>query len=103
MSIAVSFFRQCALTLGQLCDSRVVLGILQNHCQDALWYRVPRDAPSYVDLGAYMFQQTDEYRMADTRNYRRVATIVSVDYFSGYTCINLQKLNYVFIIIEEEY
>ncbi|KAL9959972.1 hypothetical protein ACROYT_G033357 [Oculina patagonica] len=66
--------RQCALTLGQLCDSRSLLGILQSHCQDALWYRVPRDAPHYADLGAYMFTQTDDYRNAGNVRLRNVAT-----------------------------
>ncbi|XP_068723733.1 uncharacterized protein [Montipora capricornis] len=46
-----------------------------NHCQDALWYRAPKDAPSYVDLGAYMFQQTDEFRLAGSGEHRKVATI----------------------------
>ena len=64
------------MTLGQLCDSRMLLNTLQNHCQDALWYRVPKDAPSYVDLGAYMFQQTDEFRLAGSGEHRKVATIV---------------------------
>ena len=71
-------YRQCSLTLGQLCDSRMLLTTLQNHCQDALWYRVPKDAPSYVDLGAYkLFQQTDEFRLAGSGEHRKVATIVS--------------------------
>lgn len=74
-------YRQCALTLGQLCDSRALLTILQNHCQDALWYRVPKDAPSYVDLGAYMFQQTDDFRLAGNGELRNVATTVSLIYF----------------------
>ena len=78
MSTFVRIFRQCALTLGQLCDSKVVLGILQNHCQDALWYRVPRDAPSNVDLGAYMFRQTDEFRVSGGGRRRQVATTVSI-------------------------
>ena len=77
----VSIFRQCALTLGQLCDSRVVLGTLQTHCQDALRYRVPRDAPSNVDLGAYMFRQTDEFRVSGGGLHRQVATIVSISLF----------------------
>ena len=73
--------RQCAFTLGQLCESKSVLGILQNHCQDSLWHRVPRDAPSYVDLGAYMFQ-SDIFRLSGNGNLRSVATTVS------YSCVN---------------
>lgn len=69
--------RQCALTLGQLCDSKTVLGILQNHCQDSLWHRVPKDAPSYVDLGAYMFEQSDNFRLSGNGHLRSVATTVS--------------------------
>lgn len=86
-------YRQCALTLGQLCDSRMLLTTLQNHCQDALWYRVPKDAPSYVDLGAYMFQQTDEFRLAGSGEHRKVATIVSFFdiflYVTVYILINI--------------
>ena len=77
-------YRQCALTLGQLCDSRTLLSILQDHCHDALWYRVPKDAPSYVDLGAYMFQQSDEFRLAGNGQHRNVATTVSSIYFVLY-------------------
>jgi len=35
---------------------------------------VPRDAPSYVDLGAYMFAQTDQFRNSGNGLSRKVAT-----------------------------
>lgn len=54
------------------------MGILQTHCQDALWYRVPRDAPSNVDLGEYMFRQTDEFRVSGGGHRQQVATTVSL-------------------------
>ena len=72
---------QCALTLGQLCDLKTVLGILQNHCQNSLWHRVPRDAPSYVDLGTYMFELLDIFRLAGNGHLRSVATTVSLVLF----------------------
>lgn len=72
-----SCFRQCALTLGQLCNS-MTLGVLQSHCRDSLWYRVPRDAPSTVDLGEYMFHQTEEFLTVGGSDVppRKVATLV---------------------------
>ena len=58
------------------------MGILQNHCQDNLWYRVPRDAPSFVDLGAFMFKQSDAYRLSGEGLSRNVATVVSIHYIN---------------------
>ena len=54
------------------------MSVLQSHCQESLWHRVPRDAPSYVDLEAYMYQQSDDFLVNGTGHRRQVATIVSV-------------------------
>lgn len=75
------FIRQCALTLAQLCNS-MTLGVLQSHCRDSLYYRVARDAPSDVDLGQYMFRQTEEFMSVGGSDIppRKVAHVVCFDF-----------------------
>ena len=41
----------------------------------------PTQIECMVDLGAYMFQQTDEFRLAGSGEHRKVATFVSLTYF----------------------
>ena len=51
--------------MAQLNDSNVIKNILQDHCDEMIWYRVPRDAPRSVDLATYMFQQTRIYNASE--------------------------------------
>jgi len=55
---------------------------------------VPRDAPSYVDLGAYMFAQTDQFRNSGNGLSRKVATTVSIAFIRGYM---LKSLSMAFL------
>ena len=59
--------------MSQLNDSNVIKSILQTHCDEMIWYRVPRDAPGGVDLATYMFQQTRMYNSLDEKVCRKVA------------------------------
>ena len=73
--------------MSQLNDSNVIKSILQTHCDEMIWYRVPRDAPGSVDLATYMFQQTRVYNSLDEKVCRKVA--MKVMYHSR---INLTKV-----------
>lgn len=73
--------------MSQLNDSNVIKSILQTHCDEMIWYRVPRDAPGSVDLATYMFQQTRMYNSLDEKVCRKVA--MKVMYHSR---INLTKV-----------
>ncbi|CAH3026219.1 unnamed protein product, partial [Porites evermanni] len=64
---------EVAFTMAQLNDSNVIKNILQDHCDEMIWYRVPRDAPGSVDLATYMFQQTRIYNASEERVSKKVA------------------------------
>ncbi|PFX29339.1 hypothetical protein AWC38_SpisGene5880, partial [Stylophora pistillata] len=64
---------EVALTMAQLNDSNVIKSILQDHCDEMIWYRVPKDAPGSVDLATYMFQQTRTYNASEDKVSKKVA------------------------------
>lgn len=75
--------------MAQLNDSNVIKNILQDHCDEMIWYRVPRDAPGSVDLATYMFQQTRIYNASEDRVSKKVALKVS-----GLEFFNITRLPY---------
>ena len=75
--------------MAQLNDSNVIKNILQDHCDEMIWYRVPRDAPGSVDLATYMFQQTRIYNASEDRVSKKVALQVS-----GLEFFNITRLPY---------
>lgn len=68
--------------MSQLNDSAIIKNILQDHCDEMIWYRVPRDAPGSVDLATYMFQQTRIYSGSGGEIRLRITLQCQTTYFS---------------------